>query len=240
MTTGKTPESHGDSMLVSCIVAAFNSAAHVSEAIDSILAQRHRPIEIIVVDGGSTDGTQAVVSAFGDPVRLVALPNAGPTQARNKGIAEAKGNFLAFLDADDRWHPEKLTFQMARFASRPELDACVGLVQNDYAPGMEAERDLFRDHWRSRPVPGFVTATLLVKQAFLERVGHLREDLWCADSADWFLRARAAGGTIEMLPDVLVFHRVHSSNLSRRQIGRSREEFLDLLKAKLDRDRKPA
>lgn len=111
--------------LISCIVPVFNGERYVSETLDSILAQTYRPLELIVADDGSTDGTAAVVARYGEPVRYLWQSNQGPAAARNLGVSAAQGEFVAFLDADDLWHPEKLTRQMARFHARPELSLSV-------------------------------------------------------------------------------------------------------------------
>jgi glycosyltransferase involved in cell wall biosynthesis len=110
---------------VSCIVPVFNGERFVAEALESILAQTYRPIDVIVADDGSTDGTAAILSGYGGRIRVVTQPTAGPAATRNLGLEAARGEFVAFLDADDVWHPEKLAKQVRRFAARPGLQACV-------------------------------------------------------------------------------------------------------------------
>ena len=85
--------------LISCIVAVFNGERYLKEALDSILAQTYRPLEILVVDDGSTDRTPEIVSEYSDTVRYFWQSNAGPGAARNAGLKLAKGEFIAFLDA---------------------------------------------------------------------------------------------------------------------------------------------
>jgi len=96
------------SPLISCIVPVYNGERYLKEALDSILVQTHCPLEIIVADDGSTDGTASVVAGYGEGVKHLWQPNAGETAARNMGLSAAQGEFVAFLDADDLWHPEKL------------------------------------------------------------------------------------------------------------------------------------
>lgn len=98
-------------MNISVIIPAWNAERHIGRAIGSVLAQSRPAEEIIVVDDGSTDGTAQAVRAFGKAVRLIEQPNAGVSVARNTGIAAATGNWIAFLDADDEWMPDKLRFQ---------------------------------------------------------------------------------------------------------------------------------
>jgi glycosyltransferase involved in cell wall biosynthesis len=102
---------------VSAIIPAYNAEAFIREAIDSALAQTVPPLEILVVDDGSTDRTTSIVAAYPPPVRLLSRSNAGPAHARNTGAAHAIGDWLGFLDADDVWLPEKLERQLQRAAA---------------------------------------------------------------------------------------------------------------------------
>lgn len=105
--------------LVSVIVPTFNCAAYVRAAIDSILRQDYRPIEVVVVDDGSTDDTLAVLSTFGDRIRVFRQANAGPAAARNHAVRQARGEYLAFLDGDDLWLPGHLAGLMAHLLAHP-------------------------------------------------------------------------------------------------------------------------
>ena len=112
--------------LVSVILPVYNRAASVARAIDSVLAQTYEPLELIVVDDGSTDRTRDVVRQFAPGVTLVEQEHAGAYAARNRGIAHARGELIAFIDSDDAWLPEKLARQVP-LMSRDE----VGLVFGD-------------------------------------------------------------------------------------------------------------
>src|SRR5712692_6205416 len=223
--------------MISCIVPVFNGERYLAEALESILKQSYRPLEIIVVDDGSTDGTANVVARYGAKVRCLRQPNSGPAIARNLGLSAATGEFVAFLDADDLWHPEKLERQMARFQARPELDACVAHVQNFWIPELREEAERFRDHRISQPLPGYVTGTLLARRSIFKAIGPFNVALGHGDSADFFLRAAEHGAVMEMLPDVLSYRRLHRTNRSRLLASHSRDEYLKILKAVLDRRR---
>jgi glycosyltransferase involved in cell wall biosynthesis len=98
--------------LVSVVIPAFNRAHSVARSIESVLEQTYRPLELIVVDDGSTDGIVDHLSPYSDRILLVSQPNSGPSSARNTGVAHAKGEIIAFLDSDDTWEPTKLERQM--------------------------------------------------------------------------------------------------------------------------------
>ena len=223
--------------LVSCIVPVYNGERYVRGSVGSIMAQTHRPIEVIVADDGSTDGTRHAVEAFGDEIRFVTQPTAGPAATRNLGLQAARGEFLAFLDADDLWHPDKLALQLGRFVEDPELDLCLSHVQMFWTPDVKAEGEAYRDHPRAQPIPGYATTTLLARRYVFETIGGFDTGLWFGDATDWFIRAAEKGLKLEVLPDVLTFHRMHDENLTRRRREDSGEEFLRIVKASLDRRR---
>jgi glycosyltransferase involved in cell wall biosynthesis len=106
---------------VSIVIPAYNASAYIVEAIESVLAQTVSPAEIIVVDDGSTDNTAAVLEPYQNRIRYIYQENAGVSAARNRAIEAANGDFIAFLDADDVWHPQKLEFQMDVFSRIPAL-----------------------------------------------------------------------------------------------------------------------
>lgn len=226
------------SPLISCIVPVFNGERYLGEALESILKQRYQPLEIIVVDDGSTDGTAAVMDHYPGKVCLLRQANAGTAAARNFGLNAAKGEFVAFLDADDLWHPEKLERQMARFQTSPELDYCVAHVQNFWVPELIEEERRFRDHRISKALPGYSTGTLLARRDLFDTVGWFNATIRHADDTEWFLRASEHGATMELLSDVLLYRRLHQNNFSRLRASNSRDQYLQVLKTALDRRRR--
>jgi len=223
--------------LVSCIIPTFNGERFVGEAIESILGQTYTPFEIICVDDGSTDGTQAIVRGFGDRVQYVHQENAGPATARNRGARSARGEFLAFLDSDDTWVPDKLRIQVAHLRNNPDHGFCVAHVQNFWEAELAEEQAKFQDHARSRPTPGYVTQALLVRTGAFEKIGPFNTELKHTDAAEWFTRAKSCGVVGSLLDDVLVMRRLHKDNRSRQFAGRSRNEFLDMAIAALKKKR---
>ena len=225
--------------LVSCIIPVYNGERHLRQAVDSVLAQSYREVEILVVDDGSTDTTPDVIASYGARVGYLRQPQSGQATARNLGLGACGGKFVSFLDADDVWHEEKLSRQIARFLQRPELDYCVTMVQNFWEAELEDEAEAYRGHARGQPLPGYVTGTLLAPRALFDRVGGFDTSLDHADKTEWFMRADAAGAVKELLAEVLMFRRMHPDNRSRTRAAKSRDEYLHLLKMALDRRRGP-
>jgi len=219
--------------MISCIVPAYNSRKYITEALDSIFAQTYSAIEVI----GSTDGTQDIIRTYPRIVKLLTQDNAGPAESRNFGLRAAAGSFIAFLDADDLWVPEKLSKQMSHFENDPALDICVSHAQMFWPKHLEAEVEKYQNYMRSGPIPGYATTTLLAKRYVFDKIGLFDSHYWFGDATDWFLRAKEAGLKFEMVPEVLTLHRMHETNLTRRRSKASRDEFLAIVKASLDRRR---
>jgi glycosyltransferase involved in cell wall biosynthesis len=219
--------------LISGIVPVFNGERYLAETLDSMLGQTYVPLEVIVADDGSTDGTRDIVAGYGERVRHVHQPNRGHAAARNLGLAAARGEFVAFLDSDDLWHPVKLERQMDLLRARPEVDACVSLVQSFWTPEL-ADAGTPEEE---APVPGYRTVCLLAPRTLFETVGPFDASLRHGSDTDWFLRALDGGARIELLPEVLVRRRLHETNRSRLLADNSRREYVRVVKAALDRRR---
>ncbi len=110
--------------LVSVIIPTYNRAHVLARALDSVLAQDYSPLEVIVVNDGSTDTTQDFLARYQGLIRVLTQPNAGVSAARNLGIRNSRGRFIALLDSDDAWTPDKLSLQMAFFGNRPDALIC--------------------------------------------------------------------------------------------------------------------
>ena len=214
----------GPAPLVSCIVPAFNSERYLSKTLDSILAQTWRPIEVIVVDDGSTDGTADVIAHYGSQVSNIRQANAGPSAARNRGIDAATGEFVAFLDSDDLWHPEKLTLQMARFDARPELEMCLAHLENFWGEAPGDGTPAPAGHPLVGPIAAYSPVTFLGRRALFDKIGGFDNRLRQSEDTDWFLRAAEQKVVSEMLPDVVTFRRFHDDNVTRNLVAR--HEFM--------------
>jgi glycosyltransferase involved in cell wall biosynthesis len=127
--------------LVSVIIPTYNRKDWITKAIDSVLAQTYRNFEIIVVDDGSTDNTEAILQHYKDKICLIRQGNSGGAVARNTGIKAAKGEWIAFLDSDDEWLPEKLAIQMGHICKRPDI--CAHITNVTFVPSNGEQISLF-------------------------------------------------------------------------------------------------
>ncbi len=220
------------------MIGVYNGAAYLGEAIDSVLAQDYRPLELIVVDDGSDDGSGDVARQYPE-VRCVSQERRGAGAARNAGVELAGGDFFAFLDADDRFTPGKLARQMEALAADPALEAVFGHVREFVSPELQEEqRQLIRP-----PAPGAQPWTapnlMLIRRASFERVGPFSETLRIADTVDWFARAQEALLRSVVLPEVVLERRLHTQNSGLREHA-SRPEYLQVIRAALERRRSAA
>jgi glycosyltransferase involved in cell wall biosynthesis len=221
----------GAQSLVSVVVPVFNGERFLSDAIGSILAQAHRPLQVLVVDDGSTDGTADLARAFGPPVEYSSQANGGAAAARNTGVRRAAGRWLAFLDADDLWTPDKLQRQLAALAADPRLDFVLDHAREEPMSGgaVGVEQGL--------AVPGYLPGALLVARETFLRVGLFDAGLRVAEFIDWHARATELGLRSAMLPEVLLIRRLHDDNLGIRERHR-RADYARAVKAALDRRRR--
>jgi glycosyltransferase involved in cell wall biosynthesis len=197
---------------VSVVLIVRNGAQYVGAAIESVRNSRRQPLEIIVVDGGSTDATAAIAAR--DPlVRVLAQRSKGIPGAYNEGIAAARGGLVAFISHDDLWEPGKLDVQAELMIARPELDLTVTLVQHFLADGASIPPG-FRPELLERAVPGLIMEALMVRPRAFAKVGMFDPAFTAGEDTDWFARVRDAGLPMEVIPQALVRKRVHSTNFS--------------------------
>ncbi len=221
--------------LVSVVIPVYNGEKYLAQAIESILTQSYRPIEIIVVDDGSTDGTADVARRFSETVRYFYQSNSGCSAARNKGIENALGSFFSFLDSDDLWVEEKLFRQMAVFDSDGDLDMVFGQVSHFYSPDLEQhKREKLLNP--TEIMPGYHAGSLLIKRESFLRVGLFDINYEVGEFIDWYGKAKEIGMKSVILPEVVMKRRIHSSNSTLNR--NAQMDYIRILKAALDRKRK--
>lgn len=199
-------------MQVSVIIPVYNGEQYLAEALDSVWAQDYRPLEVIVIDDGSTDRTAEIARANSN-VGYVYQPNQGHAAAKNAGIARATGDLLAFLDADDLWLPRKLTAQVEYLCHHPGAGYVITRMDIRLEPGVAWPAFLNRQHYLGHP-PCFLPSALLACKSVFEQIGGFDTSYRHANDGDWFFRARDAGISMGILPEVLVRKRIHGVNLS--------------------------
>jgi GT2 family glycosyltransferase len=220
-----------DAPLVSVVMPAFNSAKHIGEALGSALGQDYPAIEIIVVDDGSTDDTRGIVAAFGPRVRLVAQNNQGAGAARNRGIREARGRYVAFLDADDVWWAHKIRAQveaLARSGCRMAYSRFIWWRADEMGRFTQPQAE-----FESRDSPNISTgdlvtgspyaellldcivwtSTVIVERAALDQVGVFDPDLRKGQDYDLWLRLSREIPMLGMQTPTALY-RIHGSSIT--------------------------
>ena len=219
--------------LVSVVTATYNMAGYIAETLDAILAQDYPHLESIIVDDGSTDETLEVLKPYlEDPrVRVVSQANAGQTVAKNRGLAEARGEFVAFCDADDTWRPDKLSLQIPRFVD-PEVAVvfsdiiCIdgdGAVL-DIPPMRRFEGRVTADLLEDNFVP---FPTSVVRAEVLDAVNGFDESLTMSIDNDLWLRI-SVDHTFAYVREPLANYRVWEGQMSNK-VGERLDNFFQLL-----------
>ena len=212
---------------VSVIIPTYNYGRYISEAVESVLAQTYTDFEVIVVDDGSTDQTPQVLERYTGVIRYIRQENMGVVEARNRGIRESRGEFIAFLDADDKWISNKLALQVGAMDEKPE----VGLVHANYF--ILNERGDLKERIRRYPrIPrsgwifpyllcaNFVmTSSVMVRRICFDHL-ELFQNRWKNNSSDYEMWLRIATiRPFQYLAYPLVVYRVHGEGLTANEIS---------------------
>lgn len=220
---------------VTAAIPVRDGEAYLAAAIESILAQSRPCDQIVVVDNGSSDRSAEIARRFAPAVEVVDEPRPGVGAARNAALRAARGEFVAFLDADDLWEPKKTAQQLAAFEAEPALQLVFGYVRQFVSPDLAAEE---AEGLRvpAEPQPGQHIGATMVRREAIEAIGPWPEDVLISDGLTFFLRARELGLEQTMLTETVMRRRVHGDNhsLSNRD---ERREFALYLKRSLDRRR---
>jgi len=206
---------------VSVVIPSYNCARFLRETLESVFAQTCPDVEIIVVDDGSTDGSKELLERFADRVRVIHQENQGVSAARNRGIRESRGEFVAFLDADDLWHPEKLEQQLRLFAN-----PAVGLVHCAVEYMDEQNRPLGTNFTGRRGrvlkaialLQGTVVlaggSTAVVRREAFDKVGFFDREM--STAADWDMWRRiACAYEIDVVREPLMRYRLRPGSMHR-------------------------
>jgi glycosyltransferase involved in cell wall biosynthesis len=228
----------GDAAAVSVIIPVYNGERYIGAALESVLAQTSRPGEILVIDDGSGDGTAQAVQLFARrcevPLRYIRQENRGPAAARNRGLALARGEVIAFQDADDVWTDNKLAVQLDLLTSRPEAEVVLGSLQvMSTAPDGQLEPCTGR--WANPRLLPILQAAIFRRHVF-HRVGLLAEQLRQSEDLDWYIRALEMDINLLVHREVVLLYRRHQTNLTLNS-GQNDHHFLLAVKRSIDRRR---
>jgi len=212
---------------ISVIIPTYNRIDVLPRALDSVFSQSDPLTDVIVVDDGSDDGTADMVSAKYPEVKLIKQQNIGVSAARNRGIAESKGGWIAFLDSDDEWKPQKLERQIICIAENPDAV----LIHTDEIWIRDGKRvNPMKKHQKSGgrifqkclPLCVISPSSVLVKRSLLEEIGNFDEDLDVCEDYDLWLRICAEYPVHYVDEKLIVKYGSHADQLSRRHWGMDR------------------
>jgi glycosyltransferase involved in cell wall biosynthesis len=221
--------------LVSVIMAVRNGERYLRQAIDSVLAQAYRPVEIVFIDGRSSDGTAEIARSYPE-IRYMPQETLGVANAYNLGVASSRGELIAFLSYDDTWPPEKLTLQAGYLREHPDVECIVARVKFFLEPGCDFPSTL-RESILEGDHPLRIPETLLARRRVFDRVGLFDTDIRAAEDMDWFARAVDLGVSIPVLDRVLLHKRIHDRNTS-VNTAENIQSMFDLLRRSSSRKRK--
>jgi GT2 family glycosyltransferase len=230
--------------LISVVIACYNAAPTIAETLSTVQSQTHTAWEALVVDDGSKDNSRDIVAAIAaaDPrIKLICQSNAGPSVARNRGVVEAQGRYVAFLDADDLWSPEHLALAALELETDPNLGIVFGgcriLAQSGAATGRTsrlwtrgvAKSDVLASN------PTCTCSSLVIRKSVFDTAGLLRSDMKYAEDQEWLYRVLSAGWGIKSTARHTVGYRTSEGGLS-SQTDKMREGWLQFIAAAADHD----
>ncbi|NIV30517.1 MAG: glycosyltransferase, partial [Anaerolineae bacterium] len=204
----------------SVVIPTYNQARFIAAAVESALAQTCPDVEIIVVDDGSTDDTQAVLSDYRDTVHTIYQQNRGLAGARNTGFLASRGDYLLFLDSDDLMHPDKLAAHVALLEAEPDFGLVYSAWQQISADGTEILGEV-RPHRQGQLLKElllrqffFFASAAVVRRECMERVGLFDESLRWNEDADMWLRLARAGHAFGYIDRPLLQYRIHPDSMT--------------------------
>ena len=221
--------------LISVMIPVYNGERYLAEAIESVLAQSYRPIEVVVVDDGSDDASGDIARGYADLVRYERQARAGNGAARNRAVSLSTGELVTFLDADDRLVDCSLDRLADVLTARPTLQAVYAHVREFVSPdiGPDARMNLRRPIER---IAGCLPTNMLMRREAFLRVGQFSTSLRVGVTVDWAARADEVDLATVLLPDVLFERRLHESNNGIREREHV-SHYLHVVKSALDRRR---
>lgn len=221
--------------LVSVILPVYNGETYLRETVESVLAQSYAPLELLAVDDGSKDGSLNILRGFGDRITVIAQENQGVAAARNAALRRARGEFIAMIDQDDLWNPEKIALEATVLRAYPHLDYVLSrqkffLQEGTPCPAWMKPELLEGDY------AGYVFGAFLARKSVFDKTGGLETDYRNTDDVSWFFRAKDMGLAMRHLPHIGLYKRVHGANNS-AAVKRLHGELLQIVKTSIARQK---
>ncbi len=221
--------------LVSVIIPVYNGR-YITEALNSVISQTYKNIEIIVINDGSADNISEIISSFQTIIKI-STENNGVASARNEGLKICRGDLVSFIDADDTWSDSKIRRQVDFLLKNREYDLIYGRFRNFFQEGSDpppiVTREKFLDPDKGKLIS---LGTLMVRKDVFQKTGLFNVDLNTGEDLDWFIKMRESGTRIYFDDQEVMKRRLHSSNLSYINMS-VKPDLLKVLKASLDRKR---
>lgn len=217
--------------LISIIIPVFNGELYIKETIESILIQQYEPIEIIVIDDGSTDGSAKIVKQFPE-IQYIYQENAGPVKARNKALLLSTGEFITFIDNDDVYINNSLSQLSNYLINNPKVNIVEGRVQHLFKV---KNANIFETK-----TPAFYHCLLgssIYRKSVFKTVGMFEEKLTYGDDADWFMRAWENNIVKHRINATVLLYRRHDTNITNNITDKNQDKVL-LFRLKLERQKK--
>ena len=217
---------------ISVIIPVYNGEKYLKDAIESVIFQSLPPSEIIIIDDGSSDGTAKIVASYGDRLKYVYQENCGIPASRNRGVKMATGDYITFLDHDDRFLEQTLEIQYGVFQKYQTAEIVFGHAYLAY-PG-KSESDV--NSKELKKILQILLGCTMMKRSVFDRVGFFDESMLMAEDIDLFLRTKEAGIPMAIHEDVVLYYQKHETNITNNKI-RSRLFYMRAIhKAKKRRE----
>lgn len=213
------------SPLVSVIIPVFNSERYLIESLRSVINQDYKHIEILIIDGNSTDNTKDVCKSFSE-INFYSQEGKGISDALNYGIKKSNGEFISFISSDDLWMHNKLSTQIKFMIDKPEIEYSVTKAKFFLEPGEEKPSN-FREEFLSNDTVQNILETLVVRKALFDKIGFFDTSFSYGMEVEWFTRAIDNKINFAVLEKVLTLKRVHSDSIT----AKNKNAFNDIIKA---------
>jgi glycosyltransferase involved in cell wall biosynthesis len=221
--------------LVSVIIPTYNRAHVISRAVESVLAQTFQDFELLIVDDGSHDETREILASYGNRITYLYQENHGVSHARNTGIRASSGDFVALLDSDDAWMPEKLERQLAAMASQPDIPLCHTeeiWIRNSVRVNPGKKHRKYGGYIFPYCLPLCVVSpsSVVLRRWIFDKIGLFDETLPACEDYDLWLRIAQKYSVIFLEEPLLMKYGGHADQLSRKYWGIDRFRIQALVK----------